>query len=69
MPTISINNQQYDLESLPQEARAQLQMLRIADGEIATLRARLAIAQTARNAYAQALVGVLPDAAAAGANA
>ena len=55
MPTITINNQPYDTDTLPDAAKQQLQMLAIADAEIKRLQAQLAIAQTARNAYARAL--------------
>jgi len=55
MPTITINNQPYDTETLPDVAKQQLQMLALTDSEIQRLQAQLAIAQTARNAYARAL--------------
>ena len=56
MPTIKINNQDYDTESLPDAAKQQLQMLTLTDSEIKRLQTQLAIAQTAKNAYASALV-------------
>jgi len=55
MPTIKINDKDYDTDSLSAEAKAQLEMLLAAEGEIRRLQAQLAIAQTAKNAYAQAL--------------
>lgn len=55
MPSIKINNIDYDTDKLSQEAKQQLQMLALADAEIKRLQAQLAIAQTAKNAYAQAL--------------
>ena len=55
MPNIKINNIDYDTDKLTQEAKQQLQMLALADAEIKRLQAQLAIAQTAKNAYAQAL--------------
>ena len=55
MPTIKINNQDYDTDTLPEAAKQQLQMLALTDAEIKRLQAQLAIAQTARNAYARAL--------------
>ena len=55
MPTIKINNQDYDTESLPDAAKQQLQMLALTDAEIKRLQTQLAIAQTAKNAYARAL--------------
>lgn len=61
MPTITINDKQYDTDTLSDNAKQQLQMLQITDAEIARLNAQLAIAQTARNAYAQALAKALPN--------
>ncbi len=55
MPTIKINGNDYDSNTLPQEAKAQLNMLAMADAEVKRLQTQLAIAQTAKNAYAQAL--------------
>ncbi len=55
MPSIKINNKDYEIDQLPKEAKMQLQMLALADAEIKRLQAQLAIAQTAKNAYAQAL--------------
>lgn len=55
MPTIKINDKDYDTDSLSAEAKAQLDMLLATEGEIRHLQAQLAIAQTAKNAYAQAL--------------
>ena len=55
MPTIKINNQDYDTDTLPDAAKQQLQMLAVTDAEIKRLQTQLAIAQTARNAYARAL--------------
>ena len=59
MNTITIDNTEYDLDSLSADARSQLQMLQITDQEIVRLNAQLAIAQTARNAYAKALKDAL----------
>jgi ABC-type sulfate/molybdate transport systems ATPase subunit len=55
MPTIKINNTEYDTDALPDSAKQQLEMLALTDTEIRRLQAQLAIAQTARNAYARAL--------------
>jgi hypothetical protein len=60
MPTITINNQPYDTDTLSNEAKQQLQMLSITDSEIKRLQAQLAIAQTARISYANALKSALP---------
>jgi hypothetical protein len=53
--TITIDNNVYDLDSLSDAAKQQLVNFRVADGEIARLQTQLALAQTARNAYGQAL--------------
>jgi hypothetical protein len=55
MPKIKINNTEYDTETLPDAAKQQLEMLALTDAEIRRLQAQLAIAQTAKNAYARAL--------------
>jgi hypothetical protein len=60
MPTITIDNIEYDLDTLTDGAKSQLQMLQITDQEIVRLNAQLAIAQTARNAYSRALQEALP---------
>lgn len=60
--TITIDDQVYDLDSLSQGAKQQLANLRVADREIARLQMQLALAQTARNAYAQVLKGELAQA-------
>lgn len=59
MTTISIDNKNYEIESLSEEAKAQLISLQYVDGELARLEAQLAAMQTARNAYASALSGLL----------
>ena len=60
MPTIIIDNKSYDLDSLSNEAKAQLEMMLATDAEIKRLQQNLAISQTARNAYARALSELLP---------
>jgi hypothetical protein len=55
MPMIKIDEKDYDFDSLPETAKAQLTSLQITDAEIQRLNAQLAIYQTARNAYASAL--------------
>ena len=59
--TITIDGKEYPLESLSEAAKSQLSNLRIVDQEIARLQQQQAIAQTARNAYAQALQVELPS--------
>lgn len=55
MPTVKIDDAEYDFDSLPEEARRSLGMLRTVDQEIEHLKVRMAIAQTARIAYGTAL--------------
>jgi len=57
---ITIDGTEYAMSSLSQEARAQITNLRVVDNEIAQLKARLAIASTARLAYQAALKNALP---------
>ena len=60
MPTVTIDNKDYDLETLPDSVKAQLTSLQVTDQEIQRLNIQLAITQTARNAYASALAELLP---------
>jgi hypothetical protein len=60
MPIIKIDNKDYDTDTLSTEAKQQLQMLSITEQEINRLQAQLAIAQTARISYANALKSALP---------
>jgi hypothetical protein len=61
MPTIKIDNQDYDLDTLSTEAKAQLQSLQFVDAELARLQAQAAVLQTARAAYSKALQAALPS--------
>ena len=58
--TITIDDKEYVLDDLSEAARAQLVSLQITDQEIIRLQQQQNIAQTARNAYAQALSAELP---------
>ena len=60
MPTIKIDNKQYDVDSLSNEAKAQLGSIQFVEGEITRLQGQLAAMQTARNSYAKALTSLLP---------
>lgn len=60
MPIIKIDNKEYDTDKLSDEAKNQLTNLQFTDQEIQRLQIKMAIAQTARNAYAQALSAALP---------
>jgi Family of unknown function (DUF6447) len=55
MATIKIDGKDYDTDKLSAQARAQLTSLQVTDAEIQRLQIQLAIAQTARSAYAKAL--------------
>ena len=60
MPTIIINGQEYDSETLSDKAKAKLRSIQVVDSKIANLNTEVAIMQTARNAYAKALNELLP---------
>ncbi len=59
-PKITVDGKEYLIESLSDDAKAQLGALNIVDRKIADLQQEVAIMQTARNAYAQALAAALP---------
>ena len=60
MPTIKIDNIDYDTDTLSNEAKAQLISMQFCDQELARLQAQAAAYQTARQAYAKALQAALP---------
>ena len=60
---ITIDGNDYALDDLSANARSQIVNLRVTDQEIARLQTQLAIAQTARAAYAQALSAELQSGA------
>ena len=62
MPTIKIDNIDYDTDKLSDEAKAQLVSLQFCDQELQRLQAQAAAYQTARQAYAKALQAALPTA-------
>ena len=55
MPIITIDNKEYDLDTLSDEAKAQLASLQFVDAELQRLNAQAAVLQTARMAYSKAL--------------
>lgn len=61
MATITIDDVQYELDDLSDEAKAQLESLQAVEVRIARANEEIAILQTARNAYAVALKEVLPE--------
>ena len=60
MPTIKIDNVDYDTDTLSDEAKAQLISMQFCDQELQRLQAQAAALQTARQAYAKALQAALP---------
>ncbi|OUR83643.1 hypothetical protein A9Q82_02890 [Cycloclasticus sp. 46_120_T64] len=60
VPMIKINDVDYKLDDLSDDAKAQLQGIQVAEAEVKRLNIQIALAQTARNAYMQALQAALP---------
>lgn len=61
MPIIRIDDKDYELDTLPDTAKAQLQSLQFVDAELQRLQAQTAVLQTARVAYFKALQAALPS--------
>lgn len=55
MAKVSIDGVEYDTESMSQESRQQLEMLALTEQKVRQLQAEVAMMQTARQAYANAL--------------
>ena len=62
--TIKINDKEYKLADLTEEAKVQLTNLRICNAELQRLKAQIAITETAKAAYGRALEAALPNNAA-----
>ncbi len=62
MSNITIDNKEYDLNLLSDEAKAQLASIQFVDAELVRLNAKAAALQTARMAYSKALQAGLPPA-------
>ena len=60
MPIIKIDDKDYDFDTLSQEAKDQLTSLQFVDNELIRLNAQVAVNQTARIAYSNALKELLP---------
>lgn len=60
MPTLNIDNKEYDFDALSVECKAQLASIQFCDQELARLQAHAAALQTAKNTYLQALNASLP---------
>ncbi len=61
MATIKIDDKDYDIDDLSDEAKAQVVSLNFVDGELNRLNLKVAAMQTARNAYAAALNSLLGE--------
>jgi hypothetical protein len=59
-PKVTIDDKEYLISDLSDEAKAELGSMNVVDQKIANLQQEVAIMQTARNAYAQALAAALP---------
>ena len=59
-PTLTHNGKTYTVTELPEESQKQLLNVKVAENEIRRLQMQLAITQTARSAYEQALIASLP---------
>jgi hypothetical protein len=60
MTTITIDNTEYEFESLSEDAKAQFVSLQFVDQKLAQLAGEVAAYQTARIGYANALNAALP---------
>ena len=58
--TLSIAGKDYEIDALNDVAKTEIRNLRFAEAELQRLTAQMALAQTARNAYMQALIAALP---------
>ena len=59
-PKVTIDEKDYLIEDLSDDAKAQLGSLNVTDQKITNLQQEIGIMQTARNAYANALAAALP---------
>ena len=60
MSTVTIDEVEYELDSLSDDAKAQFTSLQFVDQKLAQLQAEVAVYQTARIGYANALNAALP---------
>ena len=61
MTKITIDEKDYDVDDLSDEAKAQVVSLNFVDAELNRLQLKVAAIQTARNAYATALNSLLGE--------
>jgi hypothetical protein len=59
-PKVTIDEKEYLISDLSDQAKAEMGSMNVVDQKIANLQQEIAIMQTARNAYAQALAAALP---------
>jgi hypothetical protein len=59
-PKVTIDEKEYLISDLSDQAKAELGSMNVVDQKIVNLQQEIAIMQTARNAYAQALAAALP---------
>ena len=59
MPKITVNNQEYEMDTLSDEAKSQIASLQFVDAELARLNSHAAVLQTARIAYGKSLEAAL----------
>lgn len=62
MPKITVDGLEYNTEDLSDNGKAQLASLQFLEQQMAKLKSEIAVYQTARNAYAQALKAELDKA-------
>ena len=60
MPSVKINDKEYDFDSLSDDAKSNLASLQFVQSELKRLEAKLAVFKTSEAAYARALDGFLP---------
>jgi cell division protein ZapA (FtsZ GTPase activity inhibitor) len=61
MSTIKINDEEYDVETLSDEAKNQLASIEFVDAELSRLQAKTAVLQTARIAYVKELSKIVSN--------
>ena len=57
--TVTIDDKEYKVSEMSDEAKGELASLQFAENEMKRLQAQIALATTARNAYAKALKAML----------
>ena len=61
MPTVTIDDKEYNMDDLPEGAKSQLVNLQVVQNEIKRLESQIAIYKTAANAYSAVLKKELPS--------